>query len=252
MDIKGVRNFSGTDESVDDWLFHFSLLAQSQDWSDESKLKRAPVFLAGPALEWYRGQTLICDTPFTSWKSFKDTITKHFQPPNFKEALWKELLYIKQSAKEGTREYAVRFDHLLKKMTVNTKLPCDLQKYLFIWGLQPDIMTAVKKQSPNTLDDAITAASALSTEERKAPTTVVTTIAKSYTPNEEVETLEKKLNELKLYLGEEASKVCQRCTRTGHLAPDCTMPKCNLCKKFGHVTNACYQAGKGQGRTNLE
>ena len=60
MDIKGVRNFSGTDESVDDWLFHFSLLAQSQDWSDESKLKRAPVFLAGPALEWYRGQTLIC------------------------------------------------------------------------------------------------------------------------------------------------------------------------------------------------
>ena len=89
MDTKCVRNFTGTDESVEEWLFHFSLWAHAQDWTDESKFIRAPIFLASPALEWYRGQTLISNPPFSTYQAFKLAITNHFQPPNFQEALWR-------------------------------------------------------------------------------------------------------------------------------------------------------------------
>ncbi|OQV14717.1 MAP kinase-activating death domain protein [Hypsibius exemplaris] len=84
-----LRVFSGNaGDAVDNWLTRFETVATSLDWTEQKRLKQAPLYLAdGAPIVWLAKETGGGASLFASWKLFKDAIVKRFEPTDFKKTI---------------------------------------------------------------------------------------------------------------------------------------------------------------------
>lgn len=142
--------FSGhLKEDVDDFLFITEYNFKRANIPDNEKIEIILGYLRGSAIAAYR--RIIQDDPDINWKSFTEKLTKRFRRNTVKDPTSK-LLALKQTG--SINKYVREFRNLFDRTTFDEVMA----KMIFIRGLKSEMMTAVERERPKTLEDAIEAA----------------------------------------------------------------------------------------------
>lgn len=109
------KDFNGTaDENIITWLTSLDEIMTGRVRTDDERISLAVSLLGGTALQWFVNLSLKNQRP-SSWKSFKDALIDHFQPPDFQENLRQQLLSLRQ--KQSLADYVAAFRNIIGQVT---------------------------------------------------------------------------------------------------------------------------------------
>lgn len=235
--------------SVHSFLERVAELRVARNTTEKELFESAIDLFAGKALTWYRANR----DRFSDWKSLSQLLTRHFEPPDYKSRLFKEILERTQDSSESIVDYLSCMHALFRRYG---NLPPEVQLDIVSRNLSPFYTTQLPVV--NTIDELEEECLKLETKKhrvehyippsRKKHNTFVEPdfafISSDYhTQNDHVDAV--------LPREQTPRKVtCWNCRMEGHLNKDCRSPRTLHCYKCGTpdvTTRTCPKCSSGNG-----
>ncbi|KAF6215313.1 hypothetical protein GE061_010065 [Apolygus lucorum] len=148
------RYFSGQNENVEDYFTHFSRVATSLRWTEQSKINMLPIFLLGDAQEYYTMKAAEGNPP-TSFADWQIALTARFSDPMQKERLQTELYSKKQNKEESARDYVHKIEQLAYR--VDSDMSVAEKCRIIQMGLNPDMTRMIATANKENVEELKTA-----------------------------------------------------------------------------------------------
>ena len=148
--------FNGVDKTptIDNWLFSIRRYLRVTDTIETKHIDVASTFLAGTALDWWRGVERSEGEAIYqwSWEEFQARCMRRFQGINESQVAYQRLLKWKQTG--SLTAYLSGFQSLVQQ------IPFELlsepgRTFVFTEGLSNELQKSVRLMQPSTLDEAI-------------------------------------------------------------------------------------------------
>ncbi|CAH0578310.1 unnamed protein product [Chrysodeixis includens] len=194
--------------NVKKWLNNIDQLSHVYAWSDYDRIFVMKSRLRGAAIEWLEG----LKNPPSTWEHWKDILISAFKRPYDYVDRLHNMLARNKSNDETMMSYFDDKMFLIKKCALKGKaaLACVIR------GLPIELQLDAESYDFETPDELYN--NYLSTMEN----------FKAIKTNKQ------------LSWQHTARKTCNYCQKTGHYSSECRFNRCQLCRRFGHDTKACW------------
>ncbi|KAJ9544268.1 hypothetical protein OSB04_023975 [Centaurea solstitialis] len=266
------KEFHGTGGAVGllTWLEGMESVLHISKCTEGNKVEFAACLLQGRALTWWNTQVQTRGREATgqiSWEDFKKMLKDEFCPRSELQKLEAELWSHEMKGNDVTT-YTTRF-HELAKLVPHLVTPEQNRVDRYVWGLSPVIRGNVTAADPKTLQEAVNLANRLTNnavrsgafpsdgakgkrkveEPARGKFGQRSNKERRVTRNFGVQTPAQERGKGSPPMCDRCHRqhygkcvVCQKCNRTGHVAPDCRSGQGRTCYECGspdHYRNKC-------------
>lgn len=244
--------------SVHAFLERVNELMIARHVSESDLFNSAIDLFSGKALNWFRAYR----SRFSNWKELSDLLIQHFQPPDYKSRLFRELLDRTQDTSEGIVDYLSSMSSLFRRYG---SVPPDAQLEIIIRNLSPFYTTQLPVV--DTIEELEAECLKLEAKKYRAehyvppPRRRVNLVEPDFAfvdTNANVEQTSgvsavKQNNSVVPTSTEQRSQIrvtCWNCHKVGHLNRDCTQPRklhCFKCGQVGTTIRNCPNCSSGNG-----
>nr|WP_253308878.1 hypothetical protein [Rickettsia endosymbiont of Ceutorhynchus assimilis] len=225
-------------KSVHSFLEEVEELRIARHTTEEELFDSARDLFVGKALNWFRANR----SRFSNWKELSDLLILHFQPPDYKARLFREILDRTQDPSEGIVDYLTTMNVLFRRYL---NVPEEAQLEIIMRNLAPFYTTQLPVV--NTLEELEVECLKLEAKKYRAehyvppPRRRVNLVEPDFTFVETSDTVPD-VSALRLNEGSGAensnrsrsSALCWNCQKPGHLNRECKQPKRLHCYRCGH------------------
>lgn len=243
--------FSGDHKqiSVHAFLERVHELQKARHVSDQDLYDSAIDLFSGKALNWYRANT----HRFSNWFELSELLRKHYEPPDYKSRLFREILDRTQGQTESIIDYLTAMSSLFRRYG---EVPADAQLEIIMRNLSPFYTTQLPVV--NTLEELERECLKLESRKYRADNYVPPSrrrgnlvepdfaFVSSQVPSSSVQSINACDSNPSNQTASSLS--CWNCHRQGHLSRNCRQPRkihCFRCGRADVTTNNCPNCGSG-------
>lgn len=241
--------FSGNleDTSVHNFLERVEELRHARNVSEAHLFNSAIDLFTGRALQWFRSNR----ERFGDWKSLTDLLRKHYEPPDYRARLFKDILNRTQDPSESIVDYLTCMNSMFRRYG---HVEDDIKLNIVVRNLAPFYSTQLP--SVSSLHDLEDACLILERKKYRAESYVPPSRRKNAFVDPDFAFVSAPYGEGVSAVQQIATSsrssdiVCWNCKKTGHVRQACPEPKrvvCYRCGKMDVTVRQCPNCSPGNG-----
>lgn len=253
-----IMPFSAASNGVDieKWIQDYENIASALKWDDPSKVKKLPVYLMGPADDWFQ-VNIKKEIESKLWDEVREEFIEYFTPASKSIYAREKIRQKKQLNTESVSDYFAAMQNLC--LRANKDMDKDEVIQNIIEGLRPEIQKQMKMfDCPNVdtlltrckaIEDSLKCDEASNNEKTKEVMSLIDSISRLKTDNSDIVSA---INDLKQTLTSSVQNSIKSCLVTNfhnNLNPAAVRfdtrntqgaPYCTQCHKKGHTDDSCW------------
>lgn len=241
--------FSGNlkEMSVHNFLERVEELRHARNTSGAHLFNSAIDLFTGKALQWFRSNR----ERFSDWTSLKDLLEKHYEPPDYRARLFKDILNRTQDPSESIVDYLTCMNSMFRRYG---RVEEDIKLNIIVRNLAPFYSTQLP--SVSSLQDLEDACLILERKKYRAESYVPPSRKKNGFVDPDFAFVSAPYGEGVSVVHPTASSsrssdvVCWNCQKAGHVRNACPEPKktvCYRCGKMNVTVRQCPNCSPGNG-----